>query len=75
MAVAAASITKTQLEQCLKTYSQAISQAYDSRIKDPRKREEAKARDQWRYVTLPKEVHGGKGMTLPQLERLVQWKM
>lgn len=75
MAVEAANVTRLQVEHCLRIYPDVVARAYDARIKDVKKREDAKARDRWRYDELPKELKGGKAMSLPQLEKLVQWKM
>lgn len=75
MAITSSTITRPQLEQCLKLYPKLVEKVYDSRIKDGKKCSEAKARDEWRYVELPKELSGSKAMSLAQLERLVQWKM
>jgi hypothetical protein len=75
MALTASKITKVQLESCCALYQTVVQKAYEARIKNVDKRKEAFTRDRWRYDELPKEVEGGKGLTLAQLERLVQWKM
>jgi hypothetical protein len=75
MAITAANVTRAQLEHCLLLYPDVIDKVYDSRIKDSKKCTEAKVRDKWRYEELPDALRGAKGMSLAQLQRLVQWKM
>lgn len=75
MALGPSKITRAQIDQYLRLYPAVVAKAYDNKIKKVAKREEAKSRDQWRYEELPKDLKGGKSMSLSQLERLVDWKM
>ena len=74
-------ITIPQIKHCLSLYPKVVEKHYNAKIKDPKKASEALKRDTWRYEELPASLVGqdekeqGIGMTLDQLERLVQWKM
>ncbi|KPI43897.1 uncharacterized protein AB675_6295 [Cyphellophora attinorum] len=75
MAITAANISKAQLKHCLLLYPDVIDEVYDSRIKNSKKLFEAKVRDKWRYEELPNALKVARGMSLAELERLVQWKI
>lgn len=75
MVLSPQAITEAQVDQCLRAYPSVVKKAYERRIKDSRKQNEAVSRDVWRYEELPSSLSGGKAMNLAQLERLVQWKM
>jgi hypothetical protein len=70
-------ITYQQAKACLAVYPELIECHYKARIKDSKKVTEAIKRDKWRYEELPQSVKGNKStaIDLPQLERLVQWKI
>jgi hypothetical protein len=67
-------ISREQFESSLRSYPDVVRQHYEGRIKDDKKRAEAVSRDQWRYE-LSANLEDGRGLELPQLEKLVQWKM
>ena len=75
MATSATNITPEKLEQAIQLYPKVVQKTYERRIKTEKKQVEAGQRDEWRYDKLPNEVDQSVGMTLEQLERLVQWKM
>lgn len=84
MSPSPSTITKQQLSHCIDIYPAVVERAYAQRSKGNEKKVAEKVeRDGWRYETLPKEVdrkgagegEGGIGLTLAQVERLVQWKM
>jgi hypothetical protein len=67
-------IDTDQVKSYLQTYPEVIRKHYAGRIKDDKKRAEAISRDDWRYE-LSSSLEDGQGMSLQQLEKLVQWKM
>lgn len=69
------SITAEELKLAIQLYPKVIQRSYERRIKTEKKQVEAVQRDEWRYEKLPNEVDRDGGMTIEQLERLVQWKM
>jgi hypothetical protein len=75
MSIKADDVKKERLISSLQHYPTVVKRAYERRIKAEKKQVEAIERDKWRYEVLPQEVKSGKGITLEQLERLVQWKM
>jgi hypothetical protein len=62
-------------DRAIQFYKAVVQRVYEKKIKAAKKQLEAVERDEWRYETLPDQVGREKGMTLEQLERLVQWKM
>ena len=75
MATSVTNTTPEKLEQAIQLYRKVVRKTYERRIKTEKKQVEAGQRDEWRYDKLPNEVDQSVGMTLEQLERLVQWKM